>query len=75
MVKLTYCKEKQDYFVDDWLVAAVLGTKALLQKKDGKKMLVATLEGGRTTEQKIGAKVTLGTSKLVASSRGWVFDD
>lgn len=74
MSKLIYCDKRHDYFVDDWMVEVVLGTKALLQKKDGKKVIHATFSGGRITEQKVGATQDCG-GPFRATSRGWVVDE
>lgn len=71
MSTLTYCDNRHDYYVDDWLVASVMGAKALLQKRDGKKILLATFAGGRVTEQKIGSTQDCG-GPFMGTSKGWV---
>jgi hypothetical protein len=56
------------------LVAVVVGTKALLQKKDGKRTQHATFVGGRVTEQRVGAKQDCG-GPFIATSKGWRLDE
>lgn len=74
MSKLEYCDERHDYFVDDWKAEVILGAKALLQKKEGKKIVHATLTGGRITEQKVGATQDCG-GPFTATSKGWKLNE
>lgn len=74
MSHLAYCDKRGDYFFDDWSVAVVLGNRALLQKKDVKRMTHATLNQGRITEVKTGCQQYLG-GPFVATSKGWVLDE
>ena len=74
MSALAYCEKRHDYFVDDWLAAAILGNRALLQKKDGKRMTHATFTMGRITEVKTGCQQNLG-GPFTATSKGWVLTE
>ena len=69
---LEYCHERGDYYVDDWLAAVVVGPKALLQKRIGKKVACATLYKGRITPVVTGTVDTLAGLKWRAASTGWV---
>ncbi len=74
MGSLTFNKEKGDYFVDDWLAVCVVGRKALMQKREGKKMRVGVFERGNVSERVIGSRENLG-GPFRATSKGWVLDE
>jgi hypothetical protein len=73
MLKLEYDEEQQDYFVQGYLAAVIVGSKALLQAKEGRKFKCAILGNGRITEVGTGSVTTLSGAKWRASaSSGWV---
>ncbi len=71
MSKLEYCPERGDYYLDQWLAAVIVGNKALLQQKDGKKFRMAILTGTRVQEVQVGTVYKLGNLGYRASSKGW----
>jgi hypothetical protein len=73
MTKLFYCDERGDYFVEEWLAVVIVGTKALLQRRIGKKVHCATFYSGRITEVPTGSIQKLSGLRWRASaSSGWV---
>lgn len=74
MGQLVYDEKKADYFVDDWLAVCVLGPKALVQKRDGKKMRMGVFERGVVNERAVGTNESLG-GPFRATSKGWKLDE
>lgn len=74
MSRLEYDDERGDYFVEDWLAVVIVGTKALLQRRIGKKVHCATLAGSRITEVPTGNIQTVSGLKWRAASSGWTED-
>ena len=72
MSKLEYCHERGDYYLDSWLAVAIVGNKALLQQREGKKFRMAVLTGTRITEVQVGTVQKFGNLGYRASSKGWV---
>lgn len=72
MTKLTYCPDRGDYYLDSWMAAVIVGNKALLQQKEGKRMRLAVLTGTRVSEVQVGTMHKLGNAEYLASSKGWV---
>jgi hypothetical protein len=73
MLKLEYDEERHDYFVEGYLAQVIIGNKALLQVKEGRKFKCAVLGNGRITEVPTGSVTTLSGAKWRASaSSGWV---
>jgi hypothetical protein len=73
MTKLEYDDEKHDYFVQGYLAAVIVGSKALLHIREGRKFKCAVLGNGRITEVATGSVTTLSGAKWRASaSSGWV---
>jgi hypothetical protein len=74
MPRLEYDDERGDYFAEEWLAVVVVGTKALLQKRIGKKVQCATLSGERITEVPTGNIQKLSGLRWRAASSGWAED-
>ena len=73
MLKLEYDDAQGDYFCEGYLAQVILGSKALLQMRVGKKFKCALMSNGRITEVSIGSVTTLGGTKWRASgTSGWV---
>jgi hypothetical protein len=74
MGKLFYCDERGDYFVEEWLAVVIVGTKALLQRRIGKKFHCATFYSDRITEVPTGSIQKLSGLRWRAASSGWTED-
>lgn len=74
MGQLIYNSTKGDFFVDDWLAICVVGPKALVQKRDGKKMVCGVFERGKVSERSVGANENLG-GPFRSTTKGWRLDE